>query len=343
MIAFHLDNESKFSYKWVEYCKKNNIDYKIVDCLSPTLFHDIHDCVGLMWHWHHANPSYNVAAKKILTVVENILDIAVFPDFNMGWHFDDKIAQLLIFDGAGIAIPDYWLFFDQKKALEWAKTAKYPLVFKLKRGAGSANVKLIRSRKEAKKIIKRMFGNGICPVSLNLRDNVKKRGKKQIMSLIRLKGIKKTLKIVRNINSFPNEKGYVLFQEFIPNCECDYRVIVIGDKVYAFKRYVRNGDFRASGSGKFSLDPYEIDPEMIKIAMKVSNELDLKCMAFDFLKSHERFLLIEMSYGFIPWNWNYYWDSNLELHQEIVDPITLIIENFFKQIDSRKKYNSNRF
>ena len=50
------------------------------------------------------------------------------------------------------------------------------------------------------------------------------------------------------IKLLPLEKGYVYFQDFIPNNDTDTRIVVIGDKIIGERRGVRNGDFRASGS-----------------------------------------------------------------------------------------------
>lgn len=44
-------------------------------------------------------------------------------------------------------------------------------------------------------------------------------------------------------------KGYIYFQDFIPNNNYDTRVKVIGNRCAALRRYNRKNDFRASGSG----------------------------------------------------------------------------------------------
>jgi hypothetical protein len=56
---------------------------------------------------------------------------------------------------------DSWIFWELNHALEWAEHAAYPVVFKLKKGAGSRNVILTNNKTEAKRIINRMFGKGI--------------------------------------------------------------------------------------------------------------------------------------------------------------------------------------
>ena len=65
------------------------------------------------------------------------------------------------------------------------------------------------------------------------------------------------------------EKGYVYFQDFIPNNSYDIRIIVIGDKAFAIKRIIRDGDFRASGSGNIVYKRSEINERCIKIAFEI--------------------------------------------------------------------------
>jgi len=45
--------------------------------------------------------------------------------------------------------------------------------------------------------------------------------------------------------NIPNEKNYIYFQDFIPDNNCDIRVIVIGKKAFAIKRMIREDDFRS--------------------------------------------------------------------------------------------------
>jgi hypothetical protein len=49
----------------------------------------------------------------------------------------------------------------------------------------------------------------------------------------------------------PTEKGYVYFQDFISGSLYDASLIVVGNRCFGLRRYCRNEDFRASGSGLF--------------------------------------------------------------------------------------------
>jgi glutathione synthase/RimK-type ligase-like ATP-grasp enzyme len=81
----------------------------------------------------------------------------------------------------------------------------------------------------------------------------------------------------------PRQKGYVYFQDFLPDNSYDTRLIVIGNRCFGIRRYNRKNDFRASGAGLLDYKPENIDKRTIKIAFDIANKLESDCLAFDFL------------------------------------------------------------
>ena len=80
----------------------------------------------------------------------------------------------------------------------------------------------------------------------------------------------------------------VYFQEFIPNNGFDIRVVVIGKRAFAVKRFNRRGDFRASGSGKKEYDHKLFDVELISYSFDLAKKLSMQSMAYDFIYSDEK-------------------------------------------------------
>src|SRR5690606_7285208 len=97
--------------------------------------------------------------KKILFALEHS-GVKVFPDFWTAWHFDDKVAQKYLLEAIGAPLVPSYVFYDKIQALEWAEKTSYPKVFKLRGGAGSANVKLVKTKSQCIKLIKKSFGKG---------------------------------------------------------------------------------------------------------------------------------------------------------------------------------------
>lgn len=111
------------------------------------------------------------------------------------------------------------------------------------------------------------------------------------------------------------EKGYVYFQDFIPNNDSDTRIIVIGDKAFALRRYVRKNDFRASGSRNFGYAKELFDERCVSISFELSKKLGLQVGAFDFVFDQENTpLVVEVSYGYVTevyYTCTAYWDEEL--------------------------------
>ncbi len=298
-IAIH-DNARSFSKRWIEYCKTNKIEYKLVDPFADDIIDQIKGCDVFMWHHHHAIFSDIILAKPLLFAIESA-GVKTFPNFNTGWHFDDKVAQKYLFEGLNIpAVPSH-VFYRKEDAFKWIETTSFPKVFKLKGGAGAVNVKLARSKSDAIKLTKKAFGKGISRVdSLGyFVDTFKKWRLGIATSRSMLVSFAKIFIKDEFVRKLSRESGYIYFQEFIPNNSSDTRVIVVGERAFAIKRMVREGDFRASGSGQILYEREAIDERCIQIAFEASKKLKSQCAAYDFVfDANNNPLIIEVSYGF---------------------------------------------
>lgn len=315
MIAIY-NRVGSFSDRWITYCQDHDIPYTCIDLFSNTVISDIEDIKANAYLFHP--PFMDIRAEIVAKQVIQALDLAgikVFPGFKDYWHFDDKIAQAYLFQSLHIPTPQTHVFVDQEKARNWLKTANYPLVFKLRKGAGSSNVKLVHSYSNALALTKRMFSRGY-PIGNNLFKDIgtkvyKHRQKKDFAASFRRLpvSLKRWLLARRTL---PWERGYVYFQGYLPDNAWDTRVTVIGNRAFGFRRFIRPGDFRASGSGRIDYDPASIDQRCVELAFTCSRRLGTKCMAFDLVHDNNNNpVVIEMSYAFVanvvykcPGHWN---------------------------------------
>lgn len=334
-LAIH-NSLSGFHPRWVEYCKKNSIDYKIVDCYANDIIAQLHDCDGLMWHFSQSNSKDIVIAKQILFALQHT-GFKVFPDFKTAWHFDDKVAQKYLLEAINAPIVPSFVFFDKVQALNWAATTNFPKVFKLRGGAGSANVKLAENKKEAKLLIKQAFGRGFS--QYEAWSNLKERVRKYKQGKTSLKNVGKGVLRLGYQPYFSKiigkERGYAYFQEFIPNNDSDTRIILIDDKAFALKRMVRKGDFRASGSGEFYYAKEEFDERCVKIAFEINKKIKSQCIAYDFVfDQNNNPLIVEISYGFTPSGYRDcpgYWDEQLKWYEEKFWPEDWMLNAFINK------------
>jgi len=335
-IAIH-HRPGSFSERWIEYCQKNSISYKIVDAFDNDIIQQVKDCNAFMWHHHHGQFKDVLTAKRILFALEQA-SIKVFPDFNTGWHFDDKIAQKYLLEAINAPLVPSYVFYDKEDALAWAKETTYPKVFKLKGGAGAKNVRLIKTYKEAKKIIYQAFTKGFPQFDKwgNFKESLNnfRNDHSNIEGLI--KGTGRLIITPEFSKLESNEIGYVYFQDFIPNNNFDIRVIIINDKAFAVERMVRPNDFRASGSGNINYNLDNINIDIIKTAFKVNHKLKSQSIAFDFIiDSNNNPLVIEISYGYSVVAYDAclgYWDSNLNWHSGSFNPQEWIIEDLISSL-----------
>jgi hypothetical protein len=135
------------------------------------------------------------------------------------------------------------------------------------------------------------------------------------------------------------DHGYAYFQEFVPNNESDTRVIVIDRKAFALKRFVRENDFRASGSGHFAYGREEFDERCVRISIDATRLLGSQCAAFDFVFDQERNpLMVEISYGFVKEVYDPcagYWDEDLNWHPVSFNPQAWMVEGLIKTVRMR--------
>lgn len=296
------EHSTVWSKPWIEYCNNHSVEYNFICCNSKHLMSKIKDFDVLLWHFSGYSQQDMLFARSIIYSAK-AMGLSVFPDINDSWHFDDKIAETYLLQGINAPIPKVNIFFTFPSVSNWIKKdAAFPLVAKLRNGSGSHNVKLLKEPKEALEYSKTMFGSGF-----NSSPSLKSKTISNIQSsksikvfLSRVKRIPEFLRTLKKASEFPNEKGYVYFQEFIPNDGYDLKVVVVGDKLSFIGRYIRKGDFRASGGGSLFFDRSLITKNVIDSAFKTSDALGFKCMGYDYVvdKITGEGKIIEISYGF---------------------------------------------
>lgn len=335
-IGIH-ESKGSFSKRWIAYCERLSIQYKIVDCYASDIVQQLSDCDALMWHFHQENYRDTLFAKQLIASVE-AMGKKAFPDIRTCWHFDDKVGQKYLLEAINAPLVPTYIFYDSRDAYNWIKQAEFPKVFKLKVGAGSTNVRLVKSEKEARRLVKIAFSNGF-PVFdrwNNLRERYRKvkEGKDDFMGI--LKGIGRFFFLSQDSKMGHPQKGYLYFQDFIEGNDSDTRIIVIGDKAFAMKRLVRKGDFRASGSGNFKYEKEEFDERCIKIAFETTEKIKAQCVAYDFVFDQSgNPLILEISYGFkikVYDPCTGYWDKDMNWYPGNFIPQEWMVELMVKNL-----------
>ena len=332
-IAILRPRLTTFSSYWMKYCEEHQYEYKTFDPYDSEIVDKIIDYDIILFDHHQADYRDVLFAKQLLFSLEQAGKI-VFPNFRTGWHFDDKLGQKYLFEALGVQAAKSWVFYDKKSAYEWIETTDFPKVFKLRGGAGSANVMLAHNAREAKSFVRRAFGRGFAQFRGRdyVRDRYKAYKAKKITLRALIQSCGRLIIPTEYTKMHAPEKGYAYFQEFIPNDGFDLRVIVIGNKAFAIQRKIRKGDFRASGSGLISYNKELFSRELIKTAFSINERVRSQSLVLDFVQDKQtgQLYVVEVSYGYSVAGYAPcpgYWTKDLEWHEGSVDSLSWILED----------------
>lgn len=296
----------------------NKIEYKYLDINDENFWEEVKTLDLFLAKIAQHDDDLNLA-KQIWPVINKEMNINCFPNWETLWHYDDKVKQYYLLKNHGFPIAECNIFWDKRKALEWADKTTYPVVFKLKGGAGSSNVTLIKNKQQAVKRIKKSFGSGIHPHYYDMRGKLKayNYNMKKFAKFLLRPYYNKYFKRINAYTNYTRQKNYVYFQKFMPGNEFDTRIAILGKRAWAFKRFNRPNDFRASGSNNYDTRRDQIDMRMVKMAFEISSKLKFQSMAYDFVYDQDKNpVIVEISYtyGDYPEFSTGYWDPELKWH-----------------------------
>ena len=322
IVGIHKDPYGKFCSfleKYEKILAYNGLEYIRLEASQPELFDRVSELDLFIFRWKQIDYHHQLA-KTIIPIIEKQMGIKCFPDMATCWHFDDKIRQYFLLRNRNFPVTESWIFWDKELAMKWLEGATLPVVFKLKSGAASNNVILVKSKNKAKKLINSCFGHGIMSGHIPDLSDLRYKNINPYKIVHRWGG--NILRMLRGEDISPDyqkHKNYVLFQKFLPGNRFDTRITVIGKRAFAFRRFTRKDDFRASGSGHIDYDASSVDPRCIKLAFHISEEMKFQSMAYDFIYNENADPEIaEISYTYLDtaiYKCNGYFDPELKWHE----------------------------
>jgi glutathione synthase/RimK-type ligase-like ATP-grasp enzyme len=339
MIGIH-DSPGSFSDRWIEVCNTKSIPFIRLNCNSTDIVQRCSGVQALLWHWSLGNVAEQLAARQIITALQQ-MGTLVFPDVATCWHYDDKVAQKFLLEAIAAPLIPTWVFTNSKEADKWVASASWPKVFKLRCGAGSGNVWLVRSRKQGEALCRRAFGRGFAAHRGYLFDvgvRVRRTKNRQDLWQKLRRAPQSIISLLEMRRGLPRQRGYAYFQEFLPGNAFDTRITVIGQRAFGFLRKNRPDDFRASGSGQLVYDPDQVDKRCVEIAFQVAEKLGTQSLAFDFLFDvNQEPKIGEISYCYVASAVHAcrgHWDHNLRWQEGQVWPQDAILEDLVCALDS---------
>lgn len=333
-IAIH-HRKNSYSERWIEFCKERDISYKIVNAYDTDIISQVSDCDAFMWHHDHGNYKDKIFAKELLTSLQQSGKI-VFPNIRTGWHFDDKLGQKYLFEAHGIRMARTWAFFDAKSAKEWIAKTSFPKIYKKRSGAGASSVYLVANKAQAERLVKSTFDISV----VDSPEFWLRKGREGLRYRVKSTLRRFFPKLDRH-SLLPHNRGYIYFQEYIPNDGFDYRLEIVGDKCIAVLRYNRKNDFRASGGHDNHFDKDLFPKDLFEYGFYIHKTLGLQSSALDIVQHKEtgEYFLIEISYCYGVDTDEYdhgYWTADGILHEEPFNGQDWMIEQVIKDIEKQK-------
>lgn len=190
-------------------------------------------------------------------------DIVLLPNEDQLNSLENKGYQELYKDLLGIEKVSGKYVGDIDELIKQIKDINFPFVLKKLKGALSSGVQLIKNREELenfKKQAKKKTLKEKVAYQLNKKNSFKKDSNLSPVSHL----------LETNFGDVFTKRIPVVVQEFLPGLECDYKVLIFGDKYFVVKRGIRENDFRASGSGKLN---WEVPPNEVLTYAKELKEI----------------------------------------------------------------------
>jgi glutathione synthase/RimK-type ligase-like ATP-grasp enzyme len=242
---------------------------------------------AFVWRPVMDDPSMMAEIRTKIPLIE-AMGIPCFPNSLMLWLYDDKIRETFFMRQHGYPAPKTFVTFDEHEARIYVNKTQYPLVTKSHVGASSSGVMLLRSVHEAEHLIDRIFPKQTIWERAVAKYYYRPRVARGDFLLARR---------FRFLNYCPR---YAYFQEFIIT-EKDWRITTLGaDLVSVFVRHNRPDDFRASGGGLWQkVTKDNLPKEACDIALSISNRHVFTSMTYDFMMSHNGWVIGELSYAFL--------------------------------------------
>jgi glutathione synthase/RimK-type ligase-like ATP-grasp enzyme len=198
--------------------------------------------------------------RRKYDVLEKLLGKRCFPSPDHVDLYEDKFREAYLAEIYDLPFIKTYTSHDESDALRLIETLRYPVVSKVNPSSGSMGVELVRTEKDARRIVKQAFSR---------------------------------LGRATYTNHF-RQKNYIYFQDFIPNDGHDIRAIVIGNRVFGYYRKVLGGDFRASGMNLVEMRG--LPDAAMRLALRVNEFIKSPMLAVDMLHALDgNYYVIEYS------------------------------------------------
>ena len=286
-------NESADDHEmWAEACRrrKDEIDFTVIDIIASDWLERFseqqYDLVLLR------PPGRTGQFKQLYDersyILHHYYGVPVYPSLNEILIYENKRFLRDWLNANNIPHPGTQVFFSEKEAMDYVGSDIHiPVVAKTNIGASGNGVRFLENKADIRTYIEKAFGKGI---SVRTGPKLLKGSllKKIIRAFTSRGFVRKRLGEYKQTFTNP-EKGFVIFQEFIPH-EYEWRCVRIGDSFFAHKKMARNN--KSSGTLLKSYD--EVPEALLSFIHEVTDKAGLSSVSVDIFEHDGRYLVNEI-------------------------------------------------
>jgi hypothetical protein len=208
--GYHVD--------YVRACRELGVSYRLLDLFSDDWIAAVEEsgCDAFLVFPSSLLTVWKEMFDDRLRILAEDLGRTVYPSLKELWLYENKRRCRDWMIAHGVPHPRTWVFYDAEEAEQFACRADLPLVYKTSLGACAQGVRILRTPKEARRLVRRAFRRGVIHRGADCRDK---------------------------------QWGSVYLQEYLPNVN-EWRMVRIGGSYFGYRKE-RRGDFH-SGSRRCS-------------------------------------------------------------------------------------------
>lgn len=257
---------NNFHNDYIQACKDLNIDYEIIDITSKDWIENIRkfDGSGFLVRPSPGKAVWKQMYDEKLYFINKIMGHPIYPSYNELFIYENKRNMAYWLESNDIPMAKTYVFYNKKEAVNFVENyEKYPLFFKPNIGSGSLGIKILKKKKEALKLIDKIFT------------------KYKFYN----RGFTKWQKKYLIPYPLMDDKQFnnLIFQEKI-NLKYEWRGVKIGESYFAHKK-LPNSKGLHSGSGKAN---YDTPPNNVMDFLKFVCDIgDFNSMNVDFFEDNE--------------------------------------------------------
>ena len=221
-------------------------------------------------------------------ILSECTDIPIYPSLTEVLLYENKRFLRDWLSLHGVPHPETYIFFREGEAAEFVSARDiFPLVAKTNIGASGNGVKFLEDRGQASEYVRAAFSTGI-----NTRTGPKLK-KGSLMQKIRKAFVSKGF-IAKRFSEYREtylnpQKGFVIFQEFIPH-EYEWRCVRIGDSFFAHKKIAI--DNKSSGTLVKAYD--RVPAVLLDFVREMTERTSLSSVSIDIFDRDGLFLVNEI-------------------------------------------------